>query len=270
MRKHLVAGAVLACTLAAPRPAQASNGVEIAAVVVTLVVADLVFVGGDTVYAAQAERPDKTWATTSAIVGAPQTLILSIGTPLIAANVNEPYGAPLAATLSTIPAFVTIYGAWGASSSTVDPGALYGVSWATAANGMFTLAALGHATQGRLGGRAFGIMEVIATTPQLAVASAQLAQPNLGSKAGWIGLEAWAGALFVHGVAAIVVGGNDDGPPPLPPPEPPRNPPPPPPDMPPGPFVPDDPPKHGPIESMRIAPMPVPGGFVIGAFGTLF
>jgi hypothetical protein len=298
VRRHLVAGAALASTLFAyPREAQASGGVEIAAVVVTIVLADLAFTIGNTVYVARNERPDKAWATAGAIVGGPQALVLSIGVPIITTSINDPAGTSLLVGLSSIPTFMTIYGAWGASTDTADPGALYGVSWATAGNGMFTLVDIANATNGKLGGRSLGVFEMVATAPQIAVASAQLAKPDLGSKAGWIALDAWAGVLFVHGVAATIVGGPGEELPPIPP----EPPPPPPPNpivpepapMPPGPFVPDDqdpgravppppppPPPHGRARPLRrdavvpgslsVAPLTLPGGMGLSLRGALF
>jgi hypothetical protein len=306
VRRRVIAAslAALACTttLVSPREARADVADAFGIVLITLVVTDLVFVAGNTVYVARAETPSKAWGTTEAIVGAPQAVIAGIATPVVSASVRDKWAPPLISLTATFPTFMAVHGTWTATTSGVDPGALYGVSWATSANGMLTLAALGRATSGRLGGSSLGIVEMVATSPQMAVASVQAARPHGSDRAGWIALDAWAFALFVHGVASVVAG-SDEGTslPAEPPPPPPLPPPPAAPHSPDSPITPDtpfappppvrpgspvtpDPPStstsgRAPAptstgvlvpRSVGVAPLPIGGGAGIGVQGLLW
>jgi hypothetical protein len=255
----------------------------IATALITVAVVDIGAVAASTVYVAEGKRPDKTYALVEGIVGAPQALTGLVVTGAIASH--ESSGAStISATLLTIPTFMTIHGLWGATTDTAESGALYGVSWAEAADTQLTTAAL---FSGSNLNRSLGVLEVVATTPQIIVASTQAARKSVHDSSGWLAIDLWAGALFVHGVASIAFAKTPEEPP-LPPPPP--NPPPPPPqpiapDH--GPLAPDDAPppapppppspqapdgKRGPIvpNTVHVGAMGLPGGVGLSLSGELF
>src|SRR5262249_1471294 len=98
------------------------------------------------------------------------------------------------------------HGIWGLASPQSDTGLLMGGSLAVGANLALTVGAISSATGKRLPGRAFGVVEMLLTTPSIAVGSYELATPGRPSQPPCAGLTAWPGALFVHGVASLAVG----------------------------------------------------------------
>ncbi|HEY8077309.1 MAG TPA: hypothetical protein VIF62_24455 [Labilithrix sp.] len=290
MRRAACAALACAALLAAPDARASDGGVFL--IVLGIAVTDIAYVTIDSVYAASPERPPHEIAIVEAGVAAPQAVIGYGLTTFIGANEKASWGDAVSAGITTIPSFMLVHGVWGGTTKHADAGALYGVSWATGADAALTSAVVGRALSGHLGGTTFGVFEMIATAPQIAVATQQAATPSIGSKAGWIALDAWAGALFVHGVASAIAGEvTSPEVPPRVPPVPPNGPlapdgttpsrpmqdgPPPPrpdgsPEVPSGPLAPDPPPSGLVVPgSTMLAPMPVAGGGGIAIVGALF
>ncbi len=199
------AAAALACaTLCAAPDARAQEGIVL--VVAGIVLTDVTYVTIDTVYAARPTRPPHEIAIVEAGVATPQAVLGYGLTTFVGARERDSWAPAVSAGITTIPSFMLVHGVWGGATNRADAGALYGVSWATGADAALTSGAIGRAIAGHLGGTTFGELELVATVPQIAVATQQAATPSIGSTAGWIALDVWASALFVHGVASVVAG----------------------------------------------------------------
>jgi hypothetical protein len=220
-------------------------------VLLAVLVVDAAAVTYDTFVVASNERPLPGIAAAEAIVALPQ--VLAYGWLVEQMTRSKESLSPLVA-VGAVPSFMMVHGVWGAASRRVDPGALYGASWAVGIDSALTVNAIGAARSPRLMGRSAGTVEMVLTAPQMAVATTEAAVTKDGEdRTGWLLLDGWAGALFVHGAASAVVGD--------PPREPasshngraPR--------VPNGPFV---------DGSLRFAPMPVTGGAGVALRGVLW
>jgi hypothetical protein len=206
----------LALVLAPARRAQAGDMFEdiATAILATLVVGgvvvgtDVAFTVHDAAVTASGEHSSKGWSVAETIVMTPQALAFNAGVVAMAASGDMKKEA--ASAFLVIPAAWTgamaTHGMWSLASDKVNPGMLYGVSWAVGANLAFSSGAIASAFKKELPGLTFGVIEVVGTVPSLAVSASQLANPTVEPKAGWALLSVWSGALLVHGTASIVAG----------------------------------------------------------------
>ncbi len=275
-RRSLVALALVAGLTCYPREARANHGGDgiLATALVVFLLADAGFLTYDTIVAAQNDHPATGACLAEAIVATPQVLLYTA----LVGDLGRGRETGIVASIATLPSFLAVHGVWGAATKKTDPGTLYGVSWAAGANLAFTLPAVSASTRGTLLDRTSGVLEMMATTPQIVVATTVATRESGSERAAWYALDGWAGVLFVHGAASTIVGQREE--------EPATPPPPPVPVTPDTPIAPDAPTPSGPLEietpekeappkpsgllvpgSLRVRPMAVQGGagFSIGA-----
>lgn len=262
----------------AAAPARASNDLEtfVAVVVAAVVIPDVVFATYGIAVAGKGELPSKGWSIAETIFTVPQTVIGNTFYGTLQAKDEDEDGVRVALLASTMGVTIlTTHGIWSTATTKVRPGVLAGSSIAVGADVALSTGVIASALSGRFSGRPIGITTMLFTAPQIAAAGYLGATSPSSSRAGWIGLTAWSGTLFLHGLVSTIRGHADNDPspadPPVPPPLPlpPKQTPPPPP-----PFVPND---KAPLmvpESLRIGPTIVSDGVAtamgIGVSGVLF
>lgn len=234
----LLAGAV---TVAAAPQVHASDEEDllIGLGVTALVVGELTFSIRDIVAVAKDEHPGMAWSVSESIFGGIQTIGFGVGTTILAASDEEDESvigtiiiAPLMAWVSTL----TAHGVWGAIDGGADPGGLFGVSPLIGGNTTLTLIAVANAGAGRLPSLGPAVIETVGAVPGTVVGAYETAKDK-DDRPLWIGLTAWSGTLFLHGLISSIAYGagydpyyDDYDSPPVPPdvyaPEPPERPPP--------------------------------------------
>jgi hypothetical protein len=264
----------------AAAPARASSVESTLALVLGgVVITDIVFATYGISVAGKGQLPSQGWAIAETVFTVPQTVAVNVLFGTFAGKDDDDDALRVLALVPTMGvSILTTHGIWATSTTNVRPGVLAGSSIAVGADIALSTSALSAAMNGHLVGRPMGITAMLLTAPQVATASYLAATSAPGDRAGWIGLGAWSGALFVHGlVSTIRSHGSRDPEPanepfPAPPPPPlllPAKEPPPPP-----PLVPDNRPPLMVPESLRIGPTIVSDGVAtamgIGISGALF
>jgi len=228
-RGLLATGAAAAvATWAAPAraddPEEALLGVGIAA----LVVGDLTFSIRDIVAVAKDEHPGFAWSLGESIVTGPQAIGIGVLTGVLAAGEEDEatFGTLLIAPAEAWVATLATHGLWGAIDKGANPGGLFGASPLIGGNFALTLVAVSNAAKGRLPPVGPAAIETLGAVPGGIVGGYYIAKDE-AHRGLWIGMTAWSGTLFVHGLISCIVGAADDDdededyPPPPPPPGPP-------------------------------------------------
>jgi hypothetical protein len=218
LRRLLFAILAVALVLAPARPARAGAAADIGRAIGialgggVILGADVVYTVHDASVAEKGERPSRGWSMSETFGATPQAIIAN-GFLVAGLASGESKGfAPVYFLLPSIwTSALSTHGIWGVASKSVHPGTLFGASWAIGANLAFTSGALGAAFDDRLPGAPFGVVEMLGTTPTIAVGISRLVDPKGTDKGAWAALTAWSGALFVHGVASLVTGLQDKG-----------------------------------------------------------
>jgi len=256
----------------AAAPAHASNMFDsyfLAAVAIT-VIPDVTFATYDIVVASKGELPSSGWSIAETITTVPQTLLFN---PMYAAVQDNDDGKDSLQVLLLVPAagsaILSTHGIWSAATVNVRPAVLAGSSIAVGVNAALSTGVLANAVNGRFSGRAVGFAGMLLTAPQIAVGSYLSATSPSSNRAGWIGLTAWSGTLFLHGLVSMIRGHESHKVEPAPP-----VPPPPPLLQQPPPFVPNERPTLLVPASIRVGPTVVSDGVAsapgIGISGVLF
>lgn len=156
----------------------------------------------------QDKRQSTGWAIAQTVLTVPQVGVLNYGIAWAHHKGDEEDRIAMDA-LAVVPSVWTsqlaTYGIWSLASDKVRLGDLYGVSWAIGANLTFTVGAMSGFFGKRLGGPVFGIMEMVGTTPSIAVGLYRSLGKVDADQSAWIALTAWSGALWVHGLASAVI-----------------------------------------------------------------
>ncbi len=244
------------------------------AIAAGIVITDIVFAGHGISVASKGELPTQGWAVAETAFSIAQTAAGNIVYATVMSNPRDEGALQVLTLLPTIGvSILSTHGIWATSTPDVRPGVLAGSSIAVGADVALTSGVLARALDGRLVGRPIGVTTMLFTAPQIAAASYLAATSPASSRGGWIGLGAWSGALFLHGLVSTIYGhggrGSDPELPPPPPPLPlPAKAPPTPP------FVPDDRPPLMVPEALRVGPTIVSDGVAtavgIGVSGLLF
>jgi hypothetical protein len=204
-------------TLTLAPEAQANSGLSgfeiVGRVIVGCIVAgvgDLVLTGSDIVYLSNDRRPPIGWGIAKVALGAPQAVFYD-GLAGYTAAINGDRDVLIVSTFAgAYTGSLTANGIWSLAQDR-DPLSLYGFSWAIGANTAFTSAAIGTLVGRSWPGRAFGILEMVATAPSLAVGAIRMADPT-SERIAWGAIMGWSGVLFTHGlVSALHKDKNDDG-----------------------------------------------------------
>jgi len=214
-RTLCIAVPMLGASLTFAPEAHANSGLSAVDALVNVLVAgmvtagsDLVLTGSDIGYFALDRRPATGWAIAKIVVGAPQVFVYD-GLAAYTAASSRDRGVLIFATLAgTYTGSLTANGIWSLAQD-VDPLSLYGFSWAIGANTAFTSAAVGTLIGKRWPGRAFGLIEMVATAPSIAVGSIRLTDPT-SERVAWGALMGWSGVLFMHGLVSALHKEKDD------------------------------------------------------------
>ena len=171
----------------------------------TVLVTGTVFTIHDVGALAQGQPPAIGWSIAESVLVVPQALLFD---GLLGWQHANGERSGFLSALVLVPAAWTgamsAHGIWSLASPNTDRGTVYGVSWALGANLAFTTGAVGALfDKRRTPPAAFGVLEVLGTTPTILVGAAQLLDPAGRDKGAWTALTAWSGALFVHGAASI-------------------------------------------------------------------
>ena len=210
------AGAAAVVTFGAGREARAGSeeaaigaGIGLAA---GFLGADIAFAANGLLAADRGYLARDGWIVAQTIVTAPQTLVFNA--LLLGFNTSESRtSGDIAMLVGLIPTIavssLTTHGIWAAADSAAPADALAGVSVLVGANIALTSGTLGRAFTGRLHSRWAGIMEMAATAPGLGIGvyESTFTRDEQGA---WIGLTAWSGGLFVHGLASAIADQTDD------------------------------------------------------------
>ncbi|HVK63575.1 MAG TPA: hypothetical protein VM694_03830 [Polyangium sp.] len=181
-----------------------------------ILVTGTVFTIHDAAIVSQGEPPGLGWSIAESALMTPSALLLN---GLLARAHVDGIDSNLLAAVFLVPAAWTgamsAHGIWSLAAPNTDRGTVYGVSWALGANLAFTTGAVSALVdEKRTPSMAFGILEMLGTTPTILVGAAQLLDPAGRDRAAWTALTAWSGALFVHGgitlTTAIVRAREDD------------------------------------------------------------
>jgi hypothetical protein len=221
----------IAASSVVPAQAQAEvDGVDVLiGLAVAVVMTDVVFSVRDIVAVAEDEQPGLGWAVAESIVNAPVSVTLSAITAGLAAEDEDEGVLAIAVAAPTAWAStLAAHGLWAAIDSDAHPGALFGISAVIGANLAFTMLALGSSIDGRESPPPVAVFEMLGAVPGTVIGSVELARGE--TKQGlWIGLTAWSGAIFAHGLVSLCVSAatddSDDGDLPLAVPPPPPAPP---------------------------------------------
>ncbi|MDI1434466.1 hypothetical protein [Polyangium sorediatum] len=182
----------------------------------SILVTGTVFTIHDAAIVSPGEPPALGWSIAESALMTPSALLLN--GLLVRAHLDG-IDSNLVTAVFLVPAAWTgamsAHGIWSLAAPSTDRGTVYGVSWALGANLAFTtgaVSALLH--ENRTPPMAFGIVEMLGTTPTILVGAAQLLDPAGRDRGAWTALTAWSGALFVHGgitlATAIVRAREDD------------------------------------------------------------
>jgi len=171
-------------------------------------VVDVTFTIHDASLQWQDKRQSTGWAIAETVLTLPQVGVLNYG--LIWAHSKGDDDDVLAMdALAVVPAIWTsqlaTHGIWSLASDKVRLDDLYGVSWAIGANLTFTMGAVSGIFGKRLGGPLLGIMEMVGTTPSIAVGLYRSFGRVDADQPAWIALTAWSGALWLHGLASTII-----------------------------------------------------------------
>jgi hypothetical protein len=218
MKPRRALGALLGIGIVttAAAPAHAFSGIADAYIysLVITVLPDAAFATYGIVVAGKGELPSAGLSIAEIAVTAPQTVFYT--TVYAAYQGKDDDQEPLPSFFlipSAATSILTTHGIWSTATSNVRPGVLAGASIAVGIDAVLTTGVLASTFNGRLSGREIGVATALLTAPQIAVASTLAATSPGPSRAGWIGLSAWSGALFVHGLASAIHGHGDDPPP---------------------------------------------------------
>jgi len=215
-------------TWADPARADDTEDTLIGVGIAVLAAGDVVFSVRDIVAVARDEHPGFAWSLSESLITGPQTIGFGIATAVLSAEEHEDdatLASLLMAPAESWLATLTTHGLWGAMDRGVDPEGLFGASPLIGGNFALTLVAVGNAAAGRLPPIGPAAIETLGAAPGSIVGGYYIAKDE-DHRGLWIGLTAWSGALFVHGLISCIVGavdddeGTDDYPPPPPPPPP--------------------------------------------------
>jgi len=225
-----LAAAVIS-TWTAPACADDTEEVLLGVGIAVLAAGDLTFSVRDIVAVARDEHPGFAWSLSETLITGPQTIAFGVATAVLSADRSEEDAtlasllmAPGASWLGTL----TAHGLWGAMDPGAAPGGLFGASPLIGGNFSLTLVAVGNAAAGRLPPIGPAAIETLGATPGAIVGGYYIAKDE-DHRGLWIGLTAWSGTLFVHGLISCIAGAihddddaDEDAPlPPEPPPPPP-------------------------------------------------
>jgi hypothetical protein len=163
---------------------------------------DLILTGSDIVYLSSGRRPATGWSITKVALGAPQVVLYSGVAAFAAAQSGDKTALIFATLASAYTGSLTANGIWLLAQER-DPLSIYGFSWAIGANTAFTSAAIGTVVGKKWPGRAFGIVEMVATAPSLVVGAIRIADPK-SEYVAWGALMGWSGVLFTHGLVSAL------------------------------------------------------------------
>jgi hypothetical protein len=251
-------------------PALASSDLEsfFIPAIAAAVILDATFATYGIAVAGKGELPAAGWSIAETAVTVPQTILCNTIYSAVQHEDEENESLQMLALLPTVGvSILSTHGIWSTATTNVRPGVLAGSSIAVGANVALSTGVLADALGGRFSGRAVGLTTMLLTAPQIAAAGYLGATSPPSSRAGWIGLTAWSGTLFVHGLISTIRGyrGNDREPVEAPPPPPP---------LPPPSYVPSERPPLLVPASLRVGPTIVSDGVAsvpgIGISGSLF
>jgi hypothetical protein len=171
-------------------------------------IVDVTFTIHDATLQWQNKRQSTGWAIAETALTLPQVGLFNAGLTWAHSKGDNDDISTMDA-LAVIPSVWTsqlaTHGIWSLASDKVRLGDLYGVSWAIGANLTFTVGAVSGLFGKRLGGPIFGIMEMVGTTPSIAVGLYRSLGKVDADQPAWIALTAWSGVLWVHGLASTVI-----------------------------------------------------------------
>lgn len=211
----VTAALAIGAVVATPGDARAGSGEDIAlaglgAGLLGFLGADIAFAAHDLDAAIHNNLIRDDWLPAEAVVTVPQTLLFN--TLLLGLNTdNDEDFAILGTALGTLPTAgvtaLTTHGFWGIADKNTDADAMAGISVIVGTNVALTMSAIGRATQRRVHSRGIGIFTTALATPGTVVGiyESTFSRPQ---QPAWIGLTAWSGALFVHGVVSMIVDGK--------------------------------------------------------------
>jgi hypothetical protein len=199
-----VAGALV---LSAAGQARANTEEDVLIVLgIGVVAMDFVFTGYALGAAAKGEEADRGWLIAETCFTAPQTAVLLGAFPFIITEEREPAASAMFVPTMMIST-MTAHGATGLLFSE-EPAEHVGISVMIATNTTLSNAVLTRTFQGELSSVSMAAIQVSATVPQLIVGTINAATVE-EDRARWAGLTAWAGGLFLHGLASLLF--TDDG-----------------------------------------------------------
>ena len=200
----LVVGALV---LSAAGQARADTEEDVLIVLGLGVIAmDLVFTGYALGAAAKGEEADRGWLIAETAFTGPQTALLLGAFPFLITEEREPVASAMFIPTMMVST-MTAHGATGLLFNE-DPAEHVGISVVIATNTTLSNAMLTRTFQGELSTVSMAAIQVSATVPQLVVGAIKSATDE-EDRTRWIGLTAWAGGLFLHGLASLIWA--DDG-----------------------------------------------------------
>jgi hypothetical protein len=195
-----------ATTLAAPRPADASDdAAEIGGVTAAIVLAatDLSFFGHAIAVTARGEPVDASVSLAQAIVTGPQAIAFEIG---MAAVATEGDGSEILAGMAPFGMVVNtlfIHGVWTTNRPEHDVREVFAASSVMGVNAGWTSVLIGYAIEPDMDMEPIGVAMALTSAINVGV-SAPYALARPGFRSGWVGMAGWSTLLFAYGVAGAL------------------------------------------------------------------
>jgi hypothetical protein len=159
------------------------------------------------VVAARGELPARGLSIAETAVAAPQMAFYSTFYAAYQGKEDDQGSIPMVLLIPTVAtSILSTHGIWSLATTRVRPGVLAGGSIAVGVDAALTTGVVASTLSGQLSGRAIGVTTLVLTAPQVAVGGYLAATTPASDRAGWIGLTAWSGALFLHGLASTIRG----------------------------------------------------------------
>jgi hypothetical protein len=159
------------------------------------------------VVAARGELPGRGLSIAETAVAVPQTVFYSTFYAAYQAKEDDQGSIPMFLLMPTVAtSILSTHGIWSTATTQVRPGVLAGASIAVGVDAALSTGAIASTLSGQLSGRDIGVATLALTAPQIAVGGYLVATTPASDRAGWIGLTAWSGALFLHGLASTIRG----------------------------------------------------------------
>lgn len=209
-----LAALLTASTLAPPARADSGSGkgvLALMAVALGLVVADVVFVVQDVRMTAETRNATRLYAGVEAGVCGAQGLAASIAHSVALAQRPPREDSGLDALYLFFQAWMgatTAHGVWSLAAPRAVPTYLHGASAVVGIDAILTATAVTRLATGPLWGKRGGLAVTLLSTPGLIGSATAIGTGRAGDRPLWIGLTAWSGLLFSHGIVSAFAGPN--------------------------------------------------------------